>query len=156
MAGQTDPVRKRIIAAVIERLRGITRVNGYATDAGQSLIVGVIALGPDDPAVGLSLVPEASTPADRVRAKAAHVLPLQISAIAKVLSWTQSDEAWLRAEDVIGDIHQAMETDDFTIEGLAVDLRVGAELPLERGEGGETVGAAITYEVVYARGWGVR
>jgi hypothetical protein len=152
----TVPIRKHIVQAVIDRLRTIRRVNGYETDAGQNLIVGAIAMGPDDPNVGLSLVPEQSATADRVRAKAAFVLPLQIGAIARVLSWAQSDDAWLRAEDVIGDVHQAMETDDFTVDGRAFEIRLASELPLERGEGEETVGAALTYEVIYARGWGTR
>lgn len=156
MAEPTEPIRKLILAAVIERLRRITRVNGFATDAGQNLVVGAIGLGPSDPDVGLSLVPEETARAAQVRAKSSVEMPLQISALAKVSSWEASELAWLKAEDIIGDIHQAMETEEFEIAGFTVDIGAPTEVPLDRPEGGETVGAAVNYPVVYARGWGVR
>jgi hypothetical protein len=158
MPTPATPHRKLILQAVLTRLKTITRVNGFATDAGRNVIVGEIAVGPDDVDCAIALVPnETAGLGDRTLGKIAETLPLQVSALARVISWADYEDAWMRAEDVLADIKQALEIEDRTLGGVVPnDLRRGSTVTLERGEGQTTLGIAITYEAVYHTGWGVR
>lgn len=153
-----EPVRKRIIKAVFDRLKTIKRSAGFATDAGYCVVIGDIALGEDDADCGIALVPGETGPlGDRTLGKVTEVLPLQISALARAFSWADYEHAWMVVEDVLADIKQAIETEDRTLGGLVPgDLRRGVTVTLEREEGSHTLGVAITYEAPYSTAWGAR
>lgn len=149
--------RKQILETVLSRLAAITRANGYETDAGQSVIVGEIAIGPDDVDAAIAVVPGETGPlSQRQLSKAAETLPIQIAALARVLDWQDYARAWMRAEDVLSDIKAAVEQADRTLGGLAIDITRGPVQTLERGEGQTTIGCAVTYEVTLATAWGAR
>jgi hypothetical protein len=152
-----DSTRKQILQVILDRLALITRPSGFVTDAGQSVIVGEIAIGPDDVDAAIAVVPGETGPlSERQLMKTAETLPIQIAALARVLSWQDYAHAWMRAEDVLSDIKAAVEQDDRTLGGLAIDITRGPVLPLERGEGQTTIGCAVTYDVTYATAWGAR
>src|SRR5690606_19313155 len=101
------------LQAVIDRLETIRKADGFATDAGLAVMVGDIAIGPDDADVAVAVVPGEVQPlAQRTVGKVAEVFPITIAALARVESWRDTADAWMRAEDVLGDIHEAIETED--------------------------------------------
>lgn len=152
-----DSTRKQILQVVLARLARISRVNGFATDAGQSVIVGEIAIGPDDVDTAIAVVPGETGPlSQRQLHKAAETLPVQVAALARVSGWDDYANAWMRAEDVLSDIKAAIEQSDRELGGLAIDIVRGPVLTLERGEGQTTIGCAVTYEITYATAWGAR
>jgi hypothetical protein len=121
------------------------------------VIVGEIAIGPEDVAEGIAVVPGETGPlSQRQLMKAAETLPIQIAALARVLGWQDYARAWMRAEDILSDVKAAVEQDDRTLGGLAIDVTRGPVLTLERGEGQTSIGCAIRYDVTYATSWGAR
>lgn len=158
MSAPAVPHRAQILTAILARLATIRRVNGFATDAGGAVLVGEIAIGPDDADCAIAVVPGETGPlGDRTINKVAETLPIVIAALARVLSYTDYAAAWLRAEAVLADIKQAVEIEDRTLGGLIpLDLRRGSTVTLERSEGSDTLGVAITYEAPYYTAWGAR
>ena len=144
--------RRRILEACIARLNEISRANGYETDAGAAIFLGVVPeLGPDDPAEAIAILPED----DRVTWQGEHahlVWPIQVAGLAPA----SSDEAWLVVEAIVGDIKRALELEDRALSRLLVrpgiDRRSTRVVPREAGS--MTVGAAVTYENSYTEQWG--
>lgn len=157
MSAPATPHRKAILAALVARLTTIRRPT-FATDAGLVVLVGEIALGEDDADCGIAVMPGETGPlGDREVWKVSETLPVQVAALARVQSWADYENAWMRVEDVLADIKQAIETADRTLGGLLpLELRRGPTVTLEREEGQQTLGVAITYEAPYATGWGIR
>ncbi len=148
--------RAEILLATLARLRTIQRVTGYRTDAGLSVIVGALTLGPDDPFEAICLLPARTTPlGSPIGEHVAVDLPLQIAGVARVSSWQEYADAWLRSEAMIADVIQAMETEDRTLGGLVHgDLRRGDVEPIERDGGAMDVGMLVTYHAPYRTAWG--
>lgn len=158
MSTPATPYRQLILAEVLARLQTIRRPNGFETDAGRYVLIGEIAIGPDDADEAIAMVPGETSPlSDRTIGKVAEVLPIGIAALARVRSYTEYARAWMRAEAILADIKQALEIADRTYGGLIQnDLRRGPTVTLERPEGGDTLGIGITYEAWYHTGWGIR
>lgn len=150
--------RARIIAAVRDRLSRIQRVNGFRTDAGLCVVVGIMALGPDDASAAICIVPGPTQPlGSGMNEHQPTTLPLQIAAVARVNNMAHISEAWLTAEAVVADVVAAMEDDDDdrTLGGLVHgDLRRGVVEPLERDSGLLDVGLLVNYEAPYRTTWG--
>jgi hypothetical protein len=67
-----DSIRKRILAACLQRVSAITVDNGFRTDAGLTVTVGFVPqLGPSDPVSAIAILPRDQAPtfqAEHVRA----------------------------------------------------------------------------------------
>lgn len=143
--------RQDILEALRARLQAITRIGGYATDAGALVFLGEQPdLGPDDPDVALAI----GVGDDEPGHQGEHVfirLPLEIQAIAKA----SLDEPWLTIEAVIGDIKKAVEQSDRTLGGYVKrQIERGVTRTLAREPGSTTVGVGITYVAPYVEVWG--
>lgn len=143
--------RERILGEFIARLQKVRVEGGYATDAGEEILLGqVVALGPDDPAVVIAVVPGDDRP--------------QFQGVGNFISWpievqgvagAELDHAWLMVEAVVGDIKRAIETDDRTLGGLVSrTIERGVTRVLPREPGVDIVGAGVTYLVPYVESWG--
>lgn len=144
--------RKRILEALAERLRVIQMANGYATDAGRYLYWGPVVLGPNDPPVGIAIVPGPTETNALQQGKKIITLPVEFHALA--FAPQEVDDAWLRVEAVLADIKRAIELEDTTMGRLAVDLTAGEVTPLVKSESGVFIGYAAEYRVVYTEHWG--
>jgi len=124
--------------------------DGFASDAGDTVLVGPIQLGPDDPATALTLLPEDEVSPHQGAAFFVE-LPIEIQALAR----QGTDQAWLTVEAMVGDIKRAIELDDRTLGGLLPQpLRRGTIRVLERPPGATDVGLGITYVAGYKESWG--
>jgi hypothetical protein len=143
--------RLQILLAVMERLSGIKTSDGYATDAGFTVILGEkVEFSEDDPthAVGVVVLN------DDVRYVGENVsimLPIECQAIAKV----DINVPWVAAEQILGDIKLAMEQPDRSLGGLIPGfIKRGSTRVLPRDPGSTTVGVGVTYLVPYVETWG--
>src|SRR4051812_35872852 len=105
-----DSIRKRVLAELVSRLSLVTTVNGYQTDAGLLLDVGVLRhLGPDDPDAAIAVLP-----LDEVTgSQAGRVVsdwPIEVIAVANASD--NRETPWLLVEDVLADIRRAVELPD--------------------------------------------
>lgn len=144
--------RKAILEKFIERLEAIQKVNGYATDAGLYLFQGSANLGPDDPQLGIAIVPGPAS-IDVQENQKVTLLPIELHALAK----DDVADPLLAVEDLIGDIKRAIESPETAkrdLEGLAMKLNAGEVTALPRREGSTTVGMSVGYEVWYSEKWG--
>jgi hypothetical protein len=153
-----DSIRKRILAEVVRRLSLITTANGFQTDAGQVLDVGIARrLGPNDPdaAIAVLLLDEVTVyQAGRV----ASDWPIEIIAVANASD--NREAPWLLVEDVLADIRRAMELPDIEDRTFARLLRspgmeIGSARTFDRDEASEIVGVSQTYGFPLVRGFGV-
>lgn len=147
----TATQRQLILTALVGQLQLITIANGYNTDAGLAVYLGVsVDLGEDDADVAIAVVPET----DEVAFQGANVLvrlPIEIQAIAKA----SLDQPWLAVEELVADIKRAVETEDRTLGGVVRKrLERGSTRTLEREPGALSVGCSITYVAPYVEGWG--
>lgn len=150
----SDQIRRRkvILEAVRTRLQEISVADGYLTDAGRQVSLGLQpAFSDQDPDVGIAIV----VGPDRIEAqhtKLAITLPVEVQAVAKA----DLDDPFLTIEDVISDIKQALErADDRLLDGLlAYECQRGSTRQTDREPGSTTVGIGITYEFFYEEGWG--
>ena len=148
--------RMRILQTFIDRLKEISVDNGYATDAGRTILLGEQPmLGPDDgPAIALVVEEDEPNPAQGLGSGdgAAVTIEWTVSVVALISGDIQAP--WLPIERVIGDIKRAMELEDRTLGGVVSGFSRGAVRPLEREEGSTVVGGAVDYSVLYSEIWG--
>lgn len=149
--------RIRILEAMAGRLVVIRRANGFQTDAGDRLYLGVLpALGESDPDSAIALLPREDIFSGEQLEKLPLRWPLDIAAIAK----PTLRDPWTAIEALLGDIKRAVELSDRTLGGLLVGgrgvlgLHRGTTETLERRSGQDMVGAAITYIAPYTETWG--
>jgi len=143
--------RRLILEAIRARLWEIRTVNGFATDAGETVFLGETPeLGPDDPEQAIAIVVDDELPAHQGE-NVFSVMPVVVAALAKA----DLDEPWLAVEAVLGDIKRAIELEDRTLGGL-VRLRFerGATRTMKREPGSVTVGVAIEYRAPILEKWG--
>lgn len=144
--------RLAIIVAFMERVAAIAQTNGFMTDAGTTVILGEkTEFGADDPEQAIGLVILSDVP--RYQGENVFMsLPIEFQAIAK----SDINQPWLVAEQVLGDIKQAIELSDRTLGGLVPrQIKRGPTRVLPREAGGTTVGVGITYLAEYAEAWGL-
>lgn len=151
MADET--IRSRIIAVLFGRVKRIRVANGFATNCGESAVIGEVSeLGPDDPEDAISFNVGDDELEWQGPALAFYVkLPISIRALSKA-----DCEPWKRVEAIVGDIKRAIETTDFTLGGL-IDARAlerGPVVSLDRESGSKTIGAGVIYRVSWKEGWG--
>ena len=146
--------RQLIVEAFRDRLELILIASGYDTDAGQDVFLGEsVTFGPDDADQGIAIdvqeddVSQSMGPIPELSIR----LPLDIQALAKATI----AQPWVAVEEILGDIKKAVETGSATWVGtLGGELTRGTTQTLERTEGANAVGAAITYEILYTETWG--
>lgn len=147
--------RQRILEAFRTRLEAIRLDDSEArffTDVGWCVYLQEFPeLGPEDPDAAVAIVlPEDEVPAQMVNVVTR--LPIEIHALAKV---GDASRPWETVEAVLADIRRAIELEDRTLGGLLRDqMRRGPTKATEREPGSTTVGASITYPVLYVEGWG--
>lgn len=143
--------RQLILEAFRARLLAIQIEDGFDTDAGDHVHLGVVPeLGPDDSdiAVAITVGDEAS------KFQGENVLsdlPVEVHALAKA----DLAEPWIASETVLADIKRAVELADRTLGGL-VPRRFyrGPVRTRERAVGSTTVGITITYLAPIVEKWG--
>lgn len=155
----TGPSRRlRIIEEGRRRLQQITKVNGFWSDAGLRVYLGVVPqLGESDPPFGIALtVGEDQLNAQQL-GKYFITLPLNIVAFAK----PDIDEPWLVVEQLLTDIKVVFESDDPTFGGLirqgndnSVGLYRGTTEVLERRSGTDVCGVMVSYGAPYTEAFG--
>lgn len=146
--------RLSVLTAFAARLADITIANGYATDAGQLVVMGEAGeLGESDPDAALAIVPGD----DRQKTQAGTVgtafleWPIQLVALGKA----DLSQPWVTLENIVGDIKRAIETGDRRLGGLVKsDLQRGATRIVPREPGSLTIGVSVTYVVTIAEPWG--
>lgn len=146
--------RSAILNAVRARLETISVLTAYATNAGAQVFVGVEPeLGPDDPrtAIVLFLGPVAPNQS-RAIGYSTYRIPIVIQALASVLI----DDPMVAAEELLGDIMQAIEQADRTLGGILKGPLEDGEIQQVEGReaGTTTVGVGITYYAPHVRKWG--
>ncbi len=143
--------RQAILDAIRTRLAGITVANGFATDAGLTLLLGETPrLGSDDPDIAIAIVVGADDPQYQ-GANLSITLPVELHAIAR----PDLDQPWVAVETVLADIKRAIELEDRTLDGLVPRrLERGSTQTLERETGEDVVGVSVTYLASYVEGWG--
>lgn len=154
MSDPEDPRRHRIVAAFAGQLEEITIENGFRTDAGLALYVGMIPeLGGDekgDPDLALALI----IGEDVITwsgLKAFITVPIETHILAKGTRL----ESWLRVEAALADVKKASELEDEFLGGLLTSrLKRGSTKTRPRESGSLMVGAQIDYEARYAEAWG--
>lgn len=146
--------RLQVLNAFVALLEQVRVANGYETDAGQLVALGVVEeLGPDDPTAALAIVPGDDRRKGQSGTNGTDLVdwPIEFIALAKA----DIDQPWITIENVLGDIAKALETDDRRLDGLLKsDMQRGSSRVYPREPGSETVGASVTYVVTIARTWG--
>ena len=147
--------RKRIVAFVLARLALITIAGGYRTDASQLIEVGFVPdIGAEAEVGDVSSALAVVVGEDAVQSntlKASVTLPITIHALAR---GTRA-AAWMTVEDVLADIKEVVEVDDWTLGGLVnVRLEKGSTRTMVREAGSLMVGAEIEYLATYPESWG--
>lgn len=146
--------RQRLLEAVLARLQAITVANGFQTNAGDNVFLGVAPeFGPDDPSAAIAVAVGEEVPRFQ-QANLLIGLPIAIQALVN-LEKDDLDQPWLMVEAVIADIKTAIELEDRTFDGLvAMRIERGSVLTIPREPGSTTVGAQVTYIAPYIEGWG--
>lgn len=147
-------IRQAILTELLNRVSAITVANGYATDAGLTVLFGESPmLGPDDPLSAVALVvgddqiDDMASLGDDILTK----LPIDVQIIARA----DVAHPWMTVEAGIGDIKRAVETADRTLGGLLTrGLQRGRTRSLDREPGATSIGAAIPYSATYLDAWG--
>lgn len=155
-----DSLRADLIRRFVERLQTITTGNGFLTDAGAALLVGVdVNLGEADVDQGIVLL----IGDDQVPFVGEHariVLPFVVQAVVKVpvtLELSDPLATQDRVEALLVDIKRAVELEDRYLgigPGKVGKLERGPTAPLARDAGSEYVGATILYRIGYSEAWG--
>lgn len=145
-------VREQVIEAMLDRIAAITTVNGFNTDLGKAVVVGLkIQLGPDDPDAALEVMLGDDQRATWQAGKLFYRLPITFTAIAKA-----GPEAWRTTEQVLQDVKRAIELADTRLDGL-LDHPGLERLPArvrEREAGATDVGIELTYLAPIQETWG--
>jgi hypothetical protein len=149
-----DSIRKRILREVIARVSAITTENGFATDAGRTVLIGVLPkLGEGDPDAVIAVVPQDQA-TEFTQMHVAGDWPIDIVAVANASG--NRDDPWLLVEDVLADVQRAMELDDRTLGGLmnAREFTVGPARTFGRESASEIVAVSQTYGFYVQRAFG--
>lgn len=150
-----DPRRLRIIEWAQARVETITRANGYRTDLGKQVVLGVVpTLGPDDPGPVLAVLPqEDQIGKQQVRKLSVH-LPINFA----VLQFADPKKPWRTVELGIADVKTAIESayEDADLKQLVQGgdgnpngILRGTTEPYPRTSGSEICGSLITYAFHY-------
>lgn len=140
--------RKRLIEAFRDRLVEIRRDNGYETDAGDQVLVGVPSLTSDDDPLAIGLLIGDDDPQG-----GGHLLvTLPIEAVATARD--DVEDPLLAVEAIIGDIKRAIEAPGQTLGGVAKSISRGSIATVPREPGSTIVAARVPYLVRYAEPWG--
>lgn len=143
--------RQDALVELRDRLQQVRVANGYATEAGQLVLLGEQpTLGESDPAAVLAIVVGADEPGPQA-ARVVIRLPVQVQALVRA----DTEDPWLTIEEILGDIKRAVEQ-DHDLDGtlLPRGLERGATTTLEREAGSAYVGAGVEYRLAYAEDWG--
>ncbi len=148
-----DSYRKRILAALRDRVAEITPENGFSTEAGRHIFIGALPqLGENDPDAAIAIAPEDLEPTyqgEHVRGE----WPIAVIAVANASA--NRDDPWMVVEDVLADIQRAVELPDRFLDGLCRHhFRCGTTRTYPRETGSESVAVAQTYLFPVVRVWG--
>jgi hypothetical protein len=142
--------RLLILERIGALLASITTANGYTSDAGLHVYIGVAPeLGPADPAYVLAVVPgdELATEDGRI----SNLFPVEVQALGK----SGAADAWINVELLLGDVKHAIELEDRTLGSVLKGvMKRGATRTVERPAGSPTIGTGITYSCPYVDEWG--
>jgi hypothetical protein len=151
-----DSIRKRILAAVKSRLQQVTVANGFNTDAGLALVIGVLPkLGEDSPDAAIAVAPQEQTPVPLTPIHVGGDWPIEIIAIANASA--NLEDPWFLVEDILADIQRAMELEDRTFGSALIsplDMEVGSTRVFGRESASEQVAVSQTYTFRTQRVWG--
>ena len=152
--------RQLIAEEARRRLQRITVANGFDTDAGQHVSLGVVVvLSSADASQAIAIdiqdveIDEDSGFGD----PRGQDQPLRMSMSVQAIASADLDQPWIAAEQVLSDIKKAMEDPDVDSWPDAVkDFGPGSprDSTLEREEGSTFVGAAANYAILYLETWG--
>jgi hypothetical protein len=147
----TTTRRLAILVALMERVAEITTANGFASDAGHTVLLGEkVEFGESDPEQAVAVVVLSDIP-QHVGENVSMVMPVEFQAIAKA----DIDQPWIAAEQLLGDIKKAVELPDRTLGGLTPRfIKRGSTRVLPREPGATTVGVGVTYLVPYEEAFG--
>jgi len=151
--------RQRILEALQARVEVIRVENGFQTDLGKTVQLGVLpTFGPDDPPQVLAILPGEDVIGDLQLGKVPIMLPVNFAVLVK----PDVSEPWVIVEQGLSDIKKAVELEDRSLGGLlspgrnnAEGLVRGSTETMERRSGSEVVGALITYGAKYSESWGL-
>jgi len=137
-----------ITAALVTVLRTVTAANGYVSNVGASVRVGEVR-GMATQAPACFVIPGRGGPGEARYGEARQVIrEYEVRGFASVLDHpTISDYALV--DTVIWDIRRAMESYEPAVDSLIQSLAYRGDRPGYREEGGNAVGAAVTYELTY-------
>lgn len=144
--------RLAILTELVNRVGQITIENGFATNAGLTVLFGESPmLGEDDPPSAVALIIGDDQAQDQSGDDTLTSLPIDIQALAKA----EVKQPWRTVEAVIADIRMAIERGDRTIGGLVTrPLARGRTRRLQREPGATTIGAAVQYTAFFLDTWG--
>ena len=147
--------RQQIITEIVSRLKAITKVGFFETDAGQNVFVGeIVRFGENDPDSAITVVVGDETTVSQ-RVQVIYDFTLDIQALFKA----QLDDPWELIEEMIGDIKNAVELEDRTLGGMVNGngqsglVRVGVTT-IPREPGSPVIGASVTYNARCNDTWG--
>lgn len=144
--------RLAILTELVNRVGQITIENGFATNAGLTVLFGESPmLGEDDPPSAVALIIGDDQAQDQSGDDTLTSLPIDIQGLAKA----EIKQPWRTVEAVIADIRMAIERGDRTIGGLVTrPLARGRTRRLQREPGATTIGAAVQYTAFFLDTWG--
>jgi hypothetical protein len=149
--------RRQLLDAIVTRLEAIVAGavaplgDTFETDAGRAVYQGDIPQLTDaDPEQAIAVMPDTDEPRAIGSVAFQVVLPVNIHAIAKVTI----DDPWTAAEQVVGDIKRAIETDDQTFEGLVQHIEREGVSVQERDPGSTVVAVTVPYRFTFREQWG--
>lgn len=144
--------RQDILAELLTRLEQITTDNGFQTDAGNTVFIGLVpALGPDDPTTALAVILDADANPGHQGENIVIRLPLKIHALIQV----NTENPYERVEAILADIKKAIET-DHNLSGILSPrgLERGVTQCAYREQGSEFGGGYVEYRLVFLEQWG--
>lgn len=149
------------------RLAYLTLANGYSSDVGQDIYVGVIPhLGPDDPpAIAITVGDETEVQDDAGRIS--YTVPVEVIAVIGTVSAISSKTPQWDAEDLLADIKSVVEIEgrdqntaspaykSRSLEGTTpTGFTRGACRSYPREGASEIVGASVEYRLSFRDQWG--
>jgi hypothetical protein len=146
--------RRQILEALKDRVEGITRGGGYTTNAGHLVTLNeVYNLGANDsdPDVAVAMLVDP----DEVKGWQGEYVRLRLPVRFIATARATLVEPWLAAEDVLGDLKEAIEATDRTLAGLVrQELQRGSTATMQKEPGSTFVGVILTYYADYVERWG--
>lgn len=144
--------RRAVILERIGRLAArITKANGFDTDAGLAVYIGIAPeLGDKDPDYAIAIVPREELHEEQGRIT--NGLPIEVQAIGKATA----TDAWIGVELLLGDIKAGIEDPNDRTLGAVLKgtMKRVTTRTLERQPGSTTIGVGIVYACPYVDEWG--